>query len=415
MFTNAKGKLFQYRNCQILRDHEIFTEDLWVRDGIILNPEKIFFDERISADYQINCKNSILAPGFIETQINGKYCAFGVDFSQEELVKNGGVDKVRKGLLEHGVTSFCPTVITSPPHVYKQILPLLKKRKGCNGGAGIVGIHVEGPFISEEKKGAHLKEFVEKFDNGIKDVIDMYGDLENIAIITLAPELKQSKQVIEDCVERGIIVSVGHSVANLVTGEEAVSNGATYITHLFNAMLPFHHRDPHLVGLLTSNRLPPNSQIFYGMIADGIHTHPAALRIAQRVNPKGIVLVTDAIQATGLPEGCYKFGTQQIEIKNNKATIAGTDTLCGSIASMDSCVRHFSKSTECGNVEALEAASFHPAQVLKISDRKGTLDFGSDADFILLTEDLHVKATFIAGELVWQKSGDVVSVISKGS
>ncbi|XP_050417642.2 N-acetylglucosamine-6-phosphate deacetylase isoform X1 [Patella vulgata] len=410
MFSNAEGKLFQYRNCRILKDHKIYTEDLWVRDGKIVNPEKIFFEEKILADYQIDCKNKILAPGFIETQING---AFGVDFSQEETIINGGIGKVCNGLLEQGITSFCPTVITSPSLAYKKILPLIKKTKGSKDGAGIIGVHVEGPFISKEKKGAHQEELIQTFDNGFKDLIDMYGDLSNIAIITLAPELHNSQQIIKECVNRGIIVSLGHSMANLVTGEEAIWNGASYVTHLFNAMLPFHHRDPHLVGLLTSNKLPPDTQIYYGIIADGIHTHPAALRIAQRINPKGLVLVTDAIQAMGLPEGKYKFGCQQIEIKDNRATVAGTNTLCGSIVSMDKCVRQLAKSTECGHVLALETASLHPAKVLQISNSKGTLDFDTDADFILLSEDLHIQATFIAGELVWQRSGDVISVITR--
>ncbi|KAL8569291.1 putative N-acetylglucosamine-6-phosphate deacetylase [Nucella lapillus] len=393
------GCLLQFRNCRILRNHQIYRDDLWVRDGKIMDPEKLFFDEKINADIQIDCDNSIIAPGFIDAQING---AVGVDFSDVDSDISAGIQAVSKYLLEHGVTSFCPTVITSPPEVYKVILPQIRKSPGSAEGAGVLGVHVEGPFISKEKKGAHPEIYVCGFEKGFGDLEDMYGCLDNVAIITLAPELPKSEEVIQGCVSRGITVSVGHSMANLVQGEAAVCHGASFITHLFNAMLPFHHRDPHLVGLLASERIPQGRTIFYGLISDGIHTHPAALRIAHRVNPDGLVLVTDAIRPMGLPDGQYTFGAQTVAITGKRAVLAGTDTLAGSIASMDVCVRHFAKSTGCGPVLALEAASLHPAQMMGVTKQKGTLDYATDADFILLSDCLTVRATYIAGECVWQ-------------
>ncbi|KAK7473401.1 hypothetical protein BaRGS_00035374 [Batillaria attramentaria] len=396
------GRLTQFRNCRVLRNNQIYRDDFWVRDGKIVNPEKVFFDERIPADVQVDCQDSIIAPGFIDVQLNG---AFGVNFSDEKADILAGLYKVAEGVLEHGVTSFCPTVVTSPPEIYHTILPQMKKFPGSSKGAGVLGIHLEGPFISREKKGAHPEVYILGFKNGFQDLLDIYGSLDNVAIITVAPELERSEEVIRECVSRGITVSVGHSMANLVQGEEAVGHGASFITHLFNAMLPFHHRDPHLVGLLTSERLPHEKTIFYGLISDGIHTHPAALRIAHRVHPKGLVLVTDAMQAMGMPEGTYNFVQQSVEIKGRRALLAGTNTLAGSIARMDVCVRHFVKATSCGPVLALEAASLHPAQLLGITDQKGTLDFGTDADFILLNDALEVKATYIAGEQVWKQAG----------
>ncbi|KAK7097999.1 N-acetylglucosamine-6-phosphate deacetylase-like [Littorina saxatilis] len=393
-----KTCLLQFRNCRILRDHKIYRDDLWVRAGKIINPEKIFFDERIVADIQVDCNNSILTPGFIDAQING---ACGVDFSDVDSDVTEGVSTVAKHLLEHGVTSFCPTVITSPPESYHKILPQIKRSQGGAEGAGVLGVHLEGPFISKAKKGAHPEVYICDLENGFSDLVDMYGNLDQVSVVTLAPEYPRSEEVIKECVSRGITVSVGHSMANLVQGEEAVCQGAGFITHLFNAMLPFHHRDPHLVGLLTSERIPKDRTIFYGLISDGIHTHPAALRIAHRVHPDGLVLVTDAMRAMGLPEGTYSFGKQSVDIKGKTATLTGTDTLAGSIARMDVCVRHFAKSTSCGNVLALEAASLHPAQMLGITKSKGTLDFNTDADFILLDDSLQVRATYIAGQQVW--------------
>lgn len=397
------GKLFKYMNCHLIRDGDLIKDDLWVRDGIIVNPEYIFFAEKVTADVTVDCDGAILCPGFIDVQING---AFGVDFSVNTDNIEEGVAKVAKGILEHGVTSFCPTIVTSSESTYKQIVSRVKKKNGSKEGAGVLGLHLEGPFISKEKKGAHDVNLIQTFENGMADLTKVYGeDLTNVAIVTLAPELAKSGEVIAELVERGIKVSVGHSVANLVQGEEAVIQGATFITHLFNAMLPFHHRDPGLIGLLTSKKVPTDVP-YYGVISDGIHTHPAALRIAYRVDPKGMVLVTDAISGAGLPEGEHRFGSQTMEIKGNRAVIKGTQTLCGSIATMDMCVQHLRKSTLCGTVRALEAASLHPAKLLGISDRKGTLNFDSDADFIMLNDDLVVLATYIAGECVWSKAKD---------
>ncbi|XP_016983527.1 N-acetylglucosamine-6-phosphate deacetylase isoform X2 [Drosophila rhopaloa] len=237
---------------------------------------------------------------------------------------------------------------------------------------------------------------------GLTTLEGTYGSLERIKIITLAPEKVTDPEVIGQLVDRGITVSLGHSMASLSDGERAVQQGATLITHLFNAMLPFHHRDPGLVGLLASDAVPHGRTVYFGIISDGVHTHPAALRIAYRTHPQGLILVTDAISALGLEEGVHHIGQLPLQVKQGKAFIAGTETLCGSIAPMDECVRIFQKATDCSVVYAIEAATLHPAQCLKIEKQKGTLDFGSDADFVLLDDNLRVLSTWIAGTCVYQ-------------
>ncbi|XP_061701216.1 N-acetylglucosamine-6-phosphate deacetylase isoform X2 [Syngnathoides biaculeatus] len=401
----SEAPITQMLNCRILRDHRLQREDLWVREGKILDPEKLFFDEQGYADEQVDCGGAVVAPGFIDVQINGGY---GVDFSQPSDRVGDGVSLVARKLLEHGVTSFCPTLVTSPAHVYRKVLPQIKVQDGGPHGAGVLGVHLEGPFISAKKKGAHPERFLRTFSGAgaAADLMDAYGALDNVAVVTLAPELEGSRSAVGELRRRGVTVSLGHSVANLAQAEEAVCHGASFITHLFNAMLPFHHRDPGIVGLLTSERIPPGETVFYGMIADGIHTNPAALRIAHRAHPAGLVLVTDAIAAMGLPPGRHTLGQQDVEICGPHAYLAGTQTLSGSIAAMDACVRHFKRATGCSVEEALEAASLHPAQLLAISERKGTLDFGTHADFVLLDDELNVKATFISGREVWTKTAE---------
>ncbi|XP_014375744.1 N-acetylglucosamine-6-phosphate deacetylase isoform X3 [Alligator sinensis] len=392
----SDAPIFQFTNCRILRNSQLQREDLWVREGKILNPEKLFFDEKGFADIQLDCKDSIIAPGFIDVQING---GFGVDFSLATDDFKSGINLVSQKILSHGVTSFCPTLVTSPPSVYHKVLPQISVRNGGAHGAGVLGAHLEGPFISREKKGAHPEHCLRTFESGaFQDLLATYGALDCIRIVTLAPEMKRSGEVIEELTKRGICVSLGHSVANLSQAEEAVQHGATFITHLFNAMLPFHHRDPGIVGLLTSDKIPTGRRVFYGMISDGIHTNPAALRIAHRAHPKGMVLVTDAIAGMGLAPGRHTLGQQVIEIDGLNTYIAGTKTLSGSVATMDTCVRHFLEATGCTVETALEAASLHPAQLLGIEHKKGTLDYDSDADFLMLDDSLHVQATYIAAE-----------------
>lgn len=161
---------------------------------------------------------------------------------------------------------------------------------------------------------------------------------------------------------------------------------------------------PGLVGLLASDAFPPEINVFYGIISDGVHTHPAALRIAYCTHPKGLVLVTDAISPMGLEEGVHRIGKMTVEIRNHQAYVHGTNTLCGSITPMDACIRFFEKATKCGKVFALEAATLHPALCMGISERKGTLNYGSDADLVFLDDNLCVLSTYIAGECVYRAS-----------
>jgi len=394
------NQVVQFHNCYILRNGKVIREDLWTRNGKIINPEPLFFDEKNYADVRINCGNILISPGFIDVQING---GFGIDFSDPNENISEGLKKVAKGILPHGTTSFCPTLVTSPPELYHKILKDIPRTPGSAEGAEILGVHTEGPFISAHKKGAHNLEHIHAFTNAEKTIEEVYGSAwRNITMITLAPELQHSSEVISHLCKNGVTVSLGHSMGSLPEGEKAVCSGASFITHLFNAMLPFHHRDPSLIGLLASSKIPADRTVYYGIIADGIHTHPAALRIAYRTHPDGIVLVTDAMSALGLDPGQYSLGSLNVDVTDRCAYILGTTTLAGSIVTMDQCVRHFRESTGCSVVQALEAATLHPAKSLNIDKKKGTLNFGSDADFVFLDGKLNVLSTWIASKCVYR-------------
>lgn len=408
--------LIQFTNCRLFFDNKIIKEDLWIRNGRIQNPRDIFFSEKIYADIQIDLNNLLISPGFIDVQLNG---AFGRDFTIDSNIDEC-LSIVSKGVLKYGVTSYCPTIISSDKSNYKQLLPRIKSYLEQNKNSNeitstIVGLHLEGPFINKEKLGAHDINTLKTLDNGVDTLEDIYGmsvdDLKQItSIITLAPELDPKSEVIKKLTSNGVIISLGHSSANLKQGEQAVLNGATFITHLFNAMLPFHHRDPHLIGLLSNFNL--ESHIYYGVISDGIHTHPSAINIAYKSHPNGLVLVTDAMCALGLEHGRkYHVGNQIVEVvidpetKRRCAYLQGTKTLAGSVATMDDCVRNLITATNCTLVEALKCATEHPARLLGTYPLNGgSLYHGARADFVIIDDNINPIATFINGDLAWSSS-----------
>ncbi|KAG0354880.1 hypothetical protein BGZ54_001438 [Gamsiella multidivaricata] len=337
-------KVTKITNCRILRDHKIVEKDaIWIQNGKIIDPHKFFWYQKRLPDIVLDAEGLLVVPGFIEAQING---AFGVDFSVplDHDTYEKGLLKVNRGLLKYGTTSYCPTIVSSSASVYHKVLSHLKPRPGSvETGATILGAHVEGPFINEARIGAHeLKVLQASAPNGYKDFKDVYGfegetpeaqkklseeDLHCVKIITCAPELEGVMDSIPDLVKAGITVSVGHSMANISQAENAVMKGATFITHLFNAMPQFHHRDPGVIGLLGSRLDLPRP--YYGLICDGIHVHPNSIKIAYDSHPEGVILVTDAMSAMGLSPGNYQLGNMSVTKEDDRVYIEGTDTLAG--------------------------------------------------------------------------------------
>ena len=290
ILDNIANLVIQLTNCRLVRHNKLVVDDLWIRNGIILDPLKLFYEEKKQADLQIDCENFIISPGFIDLQLNG---AFGRDFTNDPNIAEC-LDNVSARLLQYGVTAFCPTIISSAPSVYTNLLSKMKRttNKTCGQRAQVLGVHLEGPFISRQKPGAHDQTTLCELSRGVETVEQVYGMSidklkEMVSIVTLAPELDTNGEVIKYLSNNNITVSIGHSEANLSQGEVAIKNGARFITHLFNAMMPFHHRDPHLIGLLSNQNLIDHEKIYYGIIADNIHTHPSAINIAYKAHPAG--------------------------------------------------------------------------------------------------------------------------------
>jgi N-acetylglucosamine-6-phosphate deacetylase len=378
----GRKKICRYYNARIVRNHELIESELWTANGKIIPPQD-------KADDEVNVQGFIIAPGYIDLQING---GFGVDFSTNA----DQVKYVARLLPQYGVTSFLPTLISLKKEQYSKLLPYLQPSLGGAQGATILGIHLEGPFFASSKYGAHDKSLIKPLNESIEDY---YGDLIGVKIVTLAPEIPGALAAIHYLKGKNIIVSAGHTNATFEEATSAIDAGVSMATHLFNAMTPLNHRAPGIVGAVLTN-----DSIFYSIIADSIHLNPSIINLAWRANPNGLFLVTDAMEALGQPPGIYHLGKMDVEVRGRGAYILGTETIAGSILSMDEAVRYFRESTHCSLVEAIEAASLKPAQVMGIQDHKGNLNEGADADFIILDDHLNVYACYISGQLAWQKS-----------
>eukprot|EP01053_Blabericola_migrator_P005041 Blabericola_migrator_1__5040@NODE_2611_length_2537_cov_275_580972_g1368_i1_p1_GENE_NODE_2611_length_2537_cov_275_580972_g1368_i1NODE_2611_length_2537_cov_275_580972_g1368_i1_p1_ORF_typecomplete_len411_score74_16Amidohydro_1/PF01979_20/1_6e29Amidohydro_3/PF07969_11/8_6e02Amidohydro_3/PF07969_11/8_9e10_NODE_2611_length_2537_cov_275_580972_g1368_i11071339 len=401
------GKIFNYFGGLILKDGELVHGDVWIRDGKFVDPESVGYQ----ADVSVECFDTVLAPGFLDLKCNG---AYGVDFQNLDALKSG-LNKARREVLKSGVTQFCVSLITKDAAFYKQALSLIAKAPAHpTEGAGIMGAHLDGPFISVA--GAHPKEFVRHEISSLDTITEVYGnDLEQVAILAIAPELPGALEVIPSLKRWGIKVTIGHSKADIRTGEQAVHVGASMISHLFNAMPNFHHRDPSIVGLVTSDNV---KDIRYTLISDGHHIHPAGLRMAYRMAPDGMILITDGQAPLGLGLGDFQVSDTAVQVidqdKSHKPTcvLKGTDTLFGSVCPMNRGIRNLVEMADCPLSYALECATKRPAEVMGLYPQKGSLQIGADADFVILDPvSLDVHATFISGHKVYDK-GSLASLKS---
>ncbi|KAJ5375315.1 N-acetylglucosamine-6-phosphate deacetylase [Penicillium concentricum] len=387
-------RITKFTNCRLVCGLNLVEQDLWIDSltGKILKDQEAFYGSHLTPDEIIDLGGRIIAPGMIDVQLNG---AHGFDFSvpcetKEEY--DEGLRMVNRGLARTGVTSYLPTLVSSTPEVYWKVLPSLGPTAGTHtpqDGAESLGAHAEGPFISPGRNGIHKPEVLraaETFD----DLIHCYG-AENmgndspIKMITAAPEVGNMMAHIPEIAKGNkIIYSIGHSDATYEQAVKATHQGARMITHLFNAMRPFYHRNPGIFGLLgQSERRRP----FYGVIADGIHLHPTSIKIAYNAHPDGLILVTDAMRLCGLPDGIYDWTNGERIVKTGaRLTLEGSDKIAGSSATLIECVNNFRRWSGASTAAAINAVTAAPARLLNLEGVKGSLASGADADLIVLGE-----------------------------
>ena len=322
-------------------------------------------------------------PGFIELQVNG---VAGDDFTSDPAT----MWAVGEELARFGVTSFLPTVITAPPGVADGALRAFADG-GVARGAVPLGVHLEGPFLSPARAGAHDPTHLRHPDLG---VIDAWIATGAARIVTLAPELPGADAAIAQLSAAGVVVAIGHTDADAPTTSAAIAAGARVATHLFNAMPPMLHRAPGAAGALLAD-----DRVTLGIILDGQHLDPIVAGLIARAAPGRVALVSDAIAGLGLPEGRHRLGDAEVVVADGAARRLD-GTLAGSVVGLDAGVRALAQLT--GSVRtAIEAVTATPARLLRLDDGRGRIAVGGRADLVLLDGDLRVRRTLVAGETAW--------------
>lgn len=329
----------------------------------------------------------ILAPGFIDLQING---GFGFDFTADPST----MWEVASHLPRYGVTSFLPTIISAPLDRVSAAQRVIAQGPPPRfSGATPLGLHLEGPFLNHEKRGAHNPDYLRLPDLSL---VSDWSPERGVRLVTLAPELPGALDMVMALSRRDVVVSAGHSMATYAQALAGIAAGITYGTHLFNAMAPPDHRRPGLAGVLLTDL-----DVRVGLIADGIHVHPSMVDLAWRaLGPRHLNLVTDAMSALGMPPGIYRLGDRDVTLGNASARLAD-GRLAGSLLSLDQAVRNLVSFTHCPPEEALSTVTEVPAAVLGMGDARGKIAEGCIADLVLLRSDLSVATTIVAGEVVF--------------
>lgn len=329
----------------------------------------------------------LLAPGFLDLQCNG---GFGDDFTADPTT----IWRVAAQLPRTGVTAFLPTVITTPLERMAAAQAVLAAGAPAGlRGAQPLGLHFEGPFLNPVKKGAHNPAHLRTPD---LDAVQNWSPEKQVRLVTLAPELPGALELAATLHARGVLTSAGHSTASFEQAIAGFDAGIRYGTHLFNAMSSLLHRDPGLPGaLLTDER------VTVGLIADGIHTHPAAVKLAWQVlGPQRLNLVTDAMAALGMPPGTHWLGDYPVIVDGHSCRLAD-GTLAGSILPLDQALRNLILFSGCSVADALATVTVTPARLLGLEQDLGRLAPDLRADLVVLSPDLRVLMTVIGGEVVY--------------
>jgi N-acetylglucosamine-6-phosphate deacetylase len=380
-------------NCLFTPLERVEQPLLLVEDHVIVEAGSRAARQIPSGARVVDFGDAILAPGFVDIHIHG---GAGQDAMHADP---SGLAAIEQLLFKHGVTSYFPTTVTAPLDqtcsALDRLADAIEQASRDDGTrrerAQPLGIHLEGPFLSHVRRGVHPPE------NLLLPTLPTFDRFwqaarGHIRVMTIAPELEGAREVIAEAARRGVCVSLGHSDADFNSARAAVAAGARHSTHTFNAMRPLDHRDPGIIGeVLTDSRLSAD------IIADGVHLDPAIIQLFLKAKgADGAVLITDAISATGMPEGRYRLGTFEVEVKNGRCLVDGK--LAGSVLTMDRAVRNVMQFAHWDLQQALRLATLNPARVAGLANR-GKIEAGAEADFVVLSPSGEVRSTIIHGQV----------------
>jgi len=340
---------------------------------------------------RIDASRLTVVPGFIDPHIHG---SGGVDVMDASFAS---MNTISCALASHGTTAFLPTTVSASPEVLGGTLDRLSGLlQESFDGAQPVGVHLEGPFISAEKRGTHRASHVHAPDQSLLAnwIVRANGTLK---LMTMAPELDGAIKAAQFARTAGITVAMGHSNASFEEATSAADDGTHYAVHTFNAMRPFGHRDSGIAGAVLSD-----DRIFAEIIADGIHVSPEVVRIFARAKGRErIILVTDSISATGMPDGPYALGPVKVQVLSGVCR-DGDGRLAGSTLTQDAALRNFIAYSGMRMEDALFGLTLNPARALKLEGR-GCIEPGAHADLVMLDDELRVMKTICDGRLVFER------------
>ena len=359
-----RGKVFQ-------EDGNFLEQTLYVNDHRLVDKAEYQYDGEV-----IDAEGLLVLPGLVDIHSHG---AAGEDFSDGNPE---GLKKILQYEKRCGITSYCPTSMTFPKERLRQIFASIKGAQ-TEDGATVVGINMEGPFLDPAKKGAHVEKWIAAPD--VAFVRELNQDADGLVrLVTLAPNMDGAEEFIKEMHEE-VCISLGHTAADYDCASRAMKLGAHHVTHLYNAMQPFGHRAPGLIGAAMDD-----PECMVEMICDGYHIHPSAIRAAFRLfGPERVILISDSMRATGMENGTYELGGQEVTVKDRKAVLKD-GTLAGSATNLYGCM---CKAVEFGIPleQAIMAATANPARSIGIFDCVGSIRIGKQADLLLVSENFELK------------------------
>lgn len=373
------------KNVRIYGEDKCFTPgDLVIADerfGTVGGVASAYKDEEI-----LDGEGCFVIPGLIDIHFHG---CMGYDFCD---ASGEAIARMAEYEASVGVTSICPATMTLAEEELHRIMKTAGEYQ-YQGGAKLVGINMEGPFVSEKKKGAQAAEHIRLCD------VELFSSLQKdakglIKLVDLAPENANAMEFI-DALKGKVVISLAHTTADYDTALEAFSRGASHVTHLYNAMPPFNHRDPGVVGAARDAK-----ECRVELICDGIHIHPSMVRAAFGMfGAENVILISDSMRAAGLTDGEYTLGGQEVFVKGSRATLAD-GTIAGSVTNLMDCLKTAVLKMGIPLEEAVACASPNPAKEIGIYESCGSISEGKAADLVLLDHELNVKAVFVNGKRI---------------
>lgn len=376
---------------------QILFEHAWVKDYAVvvemgkiksIIPAEMIADHLPARRYEFSADHYLI-PGLIDMHIHGAKGHDVMDGTETALTK------ISQALAEEGVTGFLATTMTADDEKIASVLSIMPAAMQAKGGAAILGVHLEGPFLAPLKMGAQNGEHIKAPD---LTLMRHWQKLAQgaIKVVTVAPEIPEALTLIKLLHDMDVVASIGHTNATYAETEAAITAGCTQATHLFNAMRGIHQREP---GAITALLLAHSVSV--ELIVDGLHLHPAITELVLRLKGKDrLLLVTDAMRAKCLGDGKYDLGGQSVEVHQQKAALAD-GTLAGSVLRMPEAIKNMVKFSHCSLIDAIAMASLNPARILGLDEKKGIIDAGKDADLVVLNASLDVMMTMREGAVVF--------------